>query len=90
MIINIFTPPKFVKQSLNIKYLKPAFYDDLLTIKTVLNKIPLVKIEFEYEVYNQNNELLNIGNTTLVFVDEKTRKPRKAPEDFLIKLEKQM
>jgi len=72
--------------SLNIKYLKPAHYDDLLTIKTILEKIPSIRIEFKYEVYNQNNELLNIGNTTLVFVDEKTRKPRKAPKDFIIKL----
>lgn len=72
--------------SLNIQYLKPALYDDLLTIKTKLIKKPAVRIEFEYEVYNQNNELLNIGNTTLVFIDAKTRKPRRAPKYFLIKL----
>jgi len=76
--------------SLNIKYLKPAHYDDLLTVKTILEKIPAIRIEFKYEVYNQNNELLNIGNTTLVFVDEKTRKPRKAPTNFLIKLHEKM
>ena len=72
--------------SLDIKYLKPAFYDDLLTIKTKIIKLPSVRIEFEYEVYNQNNELLNTGKTTLVFIDAKTRRPRKAPEDFLLKL----
>ncbi|MEN8121549.1 MAG: thioesterase family protein [Bacteroidota bacterium] len=69
--------------SLDIKYLKPAFYDDLLTIKTKIVNMPVVRIEFEYEVYNQNNELLNTGKTTLVFIDAQTRKPRKAPEDFL-------
>ena len=73
--------------NLNIKYLKPAFYDDYLTIKTKLIKMPAIRIEFEYEVYNQNGELLNIGETTLVFIDAKTRKPRKAPEDFLKKLQ---
>jgi len=72
--------------SLDIKYLKPALYDDLLTIKTKIIKIPSVRIEFEYEIFNQNNELLNIGNTTLVFIDSQTRKPRKAPVDFLLKL----
>ncbi len=74
---------------LDIKYLKPAMYDDLLTIKTKIPKIPEARIEFEYEVYNQNSELLNIGKTTLVFIDAETRKPRRAPEDFLRKIAKQ-
>ncbi|OQX97658.1 MAG: hypothetical protein B6I20_12190 [Bacteroidetes bacterium 4572_117] len=47
--------------SLEIKYIKPAFYDDLLTIKTKLVKMPSIRIQFECEVYNQNDELLNIG-----------------------------
>ena len=72
--------------SLDIKYLKPALYDDLLTIKTKISKLPAIRIEFEYEVYNQNNELLNIASTTLVFIDAETRKPRRAPKDFLIKI----
>ena len=74
--------------NLDIKYLKPAFYDDLLTIKTKLIKMPSVRIEFEYEVFNQNDELLNTGKTTLVFIDAQTRRPRKAPHDFLLKLKK--
>jgi len=74
--------------SLEIKYLKPAKYDDLLTIKTTLKEIPLARITFFYQVFNQNNELLNEGSTTLVFVDEKTRRPRKAPEDLLNSLSK--
>ena len=72
---------------LNINYLKPAFYDDLLTVKTIVAKKPLVRIEFEYEVFNQNKELLTQGHTTLVFIDAKTRKPRKAPKYFLDKIE---
>ena len=55
--------------SLNVKFIKPAFYDDELTIKTYLTKLPLVRIEFLYEIYNQHNELLNNGETTLVFID---------------------
>jgi len=69
--------------TLNVKYIKPAFYDDELTIKTFLTKLPLLRIEFLYEIYNQNNELLNTGETTLVFIDANTRKPRKAPIEFL-------
>jgi acyl-CoA thioester hydrolase len=74
--------------NLNIQYLKPAMYDDLLTIKTKLMKMPLVRIEFEYEVYNQHDELLNMGSTTLVFIDAETRKPKKAPIEFLNELKK--
>ena len=73
--------------NLNIQYLKPAFYDDLLTIKTKLVKMPSIRIEFEYETYNQHQELLNIGSTTLVFINAKSRKPCKAPKDFLENLQ---
>ena len=72
--------------SLNIKYIKPAFYDDELTIKTFLTKLPNVRIEFLYEIYNQFNELLSTAETTLVFIDANTRKPKKAPDDFISKL----
>jgi acyl-CoA thioester hydrolase len=70
----------------NIKYLKPAFYDDLLIIKTSIKEMPRVKMIFEYEIFNQKNELLNIGSTTLVFVDIKTNKPCMAPLFLLEKI----
>lgn len=72
--------------SMKIDYKKPAKYDDLLTVKTILRQMPLVKLEFEYEIYNEKGDLLNKGTTLLVFVDEKTRKPCKAPKYFLDKL----
>jgi acyl-CoA thioester hydrolase len=74
--------------SLNVKYIKPAYYDDELTIKTFVRKLPGVRIEFEYEVYNDNNELINKGDTTLVFVDMKTNKPTNAPADFIDEIKK--
>lgn len=41
------------------RYLRPAKYDDLLTIKTILKELPLHhKIEFFQEVYNEANVLL--------------------------------
>ena len=72
----------------NIKYLKPAVYDDLLVIKTTIKELPTVRITFDYEIYNQNNELLNVGNTTLVFVEINTNKPRSAPDSFMEKIKK--
>lgn len=70
----------------NLKYLKPALYDDLLLIKTTIKEIPRARITFDYEIYNQNNELLNEGSATLVFIDMKTNKPRPAPDSFLEKI----
>ncbi len=72
----------------NLKYLKPALYDDLLLIKTTIKEIPRARITFDYEIYNQNNELLNEGSATLVFIDMKTNKPRSAPDSFLEKIKK--
>lgn len=74
--------------SLNVKYLKPAFYDDELTIKTIVRKLPSARIEFEYEVYNEKNELINKGDTSLVFVNMKTMKPTSAPKGFLDDIKK--
>jgi len=72
--------------NLNINYIKPAKYDDLLTIVTILKKKPLVKIEFDMEVYNENNELLATGSTSLVFIDMIKNKPTKAPHELLDKI----
>ena len=70
----------------NLKYLKPALYDDLLIIKTTIKELPTVRITFDYEIYNQKNELLNLGNTTLVFINTATNKPCPAPQSFVEKI----
>jgi acyl-CoA thioester hydrolase len=68
------------------KFLKPALFDDLLIIKTIIKEIPISRISFDYEIYNQKNELINIGNTILVFVDIASNKPCRAPKDFIKKI----
>ncbi|WP_036825963.1 acyl-CoA thioesterase [Polaribacter sp. Hel1_85] len=70
--------------SLNCNFIKSALYDDVLTIKTILKKKPMVKIEFDYEIVNQNDELICTGNTTLAFMNSKTMKPTRCP-DYLLK-----
>ena len=72
--------------NLNINYLKPAIYDDLITVETTLNKKPLVRIEFDMRIYNQDNELLTEGTTKLVFIDMIKNKPTKAPSELLDKI----
>lgn len=67
----------------SIKYFKPSHYDDLLVVKTMIKEIPATRIRFDYEMYNQQGEKLNEGETTLVFVDAKRNKPTKAPVGFI-------
>ncbi|MEN3322456.1 thioesterase family protein [Mariniflexile soesokkakense] len=69
--------------SLNINYKKSAVYDDVINVKTQLKNIPTAKIEFEYEITNEEGEILTMANTTLVFIDMKTNRPIKAPQYIL-------
>lgn len=66
-----------------IKYYKPAFYDDELTIETTITEIPKARIYFTYKTYNAKNELINEAKTSLVFVNKTTGRPCMAPEHFL-------
>lgn len=63
-----------------IKFLKPAKYDDLLEIHTFIRKIPGVRIEFEYEIFNENREKLTEASTILYFFDAKKQKIIRCPE----------
>ncbi len=65
--------------SLTMNYKKPARYDDLLRVRTIFKKQDGVKIEFDYEIYNEANELLTTGYSMLVFVDMKTGRPVSPP-----------
>lgn len=72
-----------------IKYKKPAYYDDELTLITKLTEIPGgVKLTFETECYNQNKELLNSGFVTLAIIDKNTNKLCRLPDWFLDELKK--
>ncbi|MBT4881255.1 MAG: acyl-CoA thioesterase [Flavobacteriales bacterium] len=76
--------------NLNIKYKKPAFYDDELTIRTTIKELPSAKIIFHYETLNAKNELLNTGEVVLVFMNKKTGKPCFAPEIVMSKLKEKL
>jgi acyl-CoA thioester hydrolase len=72
---------------MNVEYIAPALYDELITIKTSVKSKPGVKIVFFYEIFNSRNELINKATTTLVFVDKKNRKPCRPPENFIKQIE---
>ena len=68
---------------LTSKFLRPAHYDDLLTIKTVLKEWPTNhRIEFNQEVYNQHEKLLTIGKVVLYFIDAITKEKTVMPEEW--------
>ncbi|WLD22805.1 thioesterase family protein [Flavobacterium dauae] len=71
--------------SLSMNYKKPAVYDDELTVTTKLKYLGGVKIEFDYEITNQQGDLLTTAHTVLVFVDMQTKRPVAVP-DYLEKL----
>lgn len=72
--------------SLNINYKKSAGYDDIINVKTQLKNKPTAKIEFEYEITNNEGEILTTANTILVFIDTKTNRPIRVPQYILDKL----
>jgi len=67
---------------LHAVYHKPANYDELLTIRTIIREIPKVKFRIVSEIYNEKMELINEGEVTLGFMDASTGKPRRAPAEF--------
>ena len=72
--------------SLSCKFIKSAKYDDILTIETFLKKKPMVKIEFDYIITNQDQDLICTGNSVLAFMNMETGKPRRCPDDLLERL----
>ncbi|MFQ3350249.1 MAG: acyl-CoA thioester hydrolase [Candidatus Arcticimaribacter sp.] len=63
-------------------YKTPALFDDSLTIYVFLSELPRVKIIFLYEIKNQKDEIVCTGETTLAFLNAKTRKLVRCPEEF--------
>ena len=62
------------------RYLLPGRYDELLRIVTTIREKPSVRIVFEYEIFNEENKLINQGETLLAFVDKNTNRPCRPPE----------
>ena len=72
---------------LHVNYYRPAFYDDLITVKTMLKELPSEsKIQFHTELYNEAGIFLNKGVTTLVFFDIKEKKRTTIPQDLYNRL----
>ena len=73
--------------SLSLKFMKSAVYDEVINVRTQLNKMPTASLDFDYELTNEKGELLSTANTGLVFVDKSTKRPTRCPQYILDKLQ---
>jgi len=69
--------------SMNFKFLRKTKYDALLTAKTILKDIQGARIWFTYKLFNEQNELINVAETELAFVERDNWKPCVVP-DFIM------
>jgi acyl-CoA thioester hydrolase len=60
--------------SLEMRFVRPALYDELLTVRTTLREMPVENIVFHMEIFNEKKKLVNGGRVKLCFVEAKTNK----------------
>ena len=65
---------------MQVRFLRPARYDDLLTIHTTVPSLPEKDIRFRYEIHNESGNLLNGALVQLCFLDATTLQRIEAPE----------
>ena len=69
--------------SMQTRYVRPVYYDDLITISTALRKLPDQSITFHMKLKNEAGKLVNGGSVKLCFLDAETKKSVKAPQVLL-------
>ena len=62
-----------------MKFFRPAFYDEVLTVRITMPELPGARLIFDHEVFNAQGELLNTGRVVLGYVNAATRRPCRAP-----------
>lgn len=63
----------------NLRYFKPIFYDDEIFIKMQFNLISPTKLNIEYKVFNNSDQLIHSANTLLTFIKRATKRPCRIP-----------
>ena len=72
--------------SLQMRFVRPALYDELLTVKTNLRHLPTDTITFYMEIYNEKKKLVNGGSVKLCFVEMASGKTVAPPQYLIEKL----
>ena len=67
----------------SIRYYKPAFYDDEISIQVIMEELPDTRITFTYQTFDATGVQLNLATTTLVFVSIETKRPIRIPDKVL-------
>ena len=76
--------------SMNVKYIKPVLYDELISIETTVEKITGARAIFHSDIYNSEGELVNSADVILTFIDRETRRIIRAPEELTKVLEENL
>jgi len=65
---------------MHLRYLKPAFYDEELTVVSTVSEIPKTRIIINFEFFNPAGEKICKARTAMAIVNEQSRKPMRAPQ----------
>lgn len=65
------------------KYIGPAHYDEIITVRAMIAEEPMARINITYEIRNEAGRIINTGRTVLGFVNSETRRPCRAPQHFV-------
>lgn len=72
--------------SLDMRFVRPANYDDLLTVRSEIRHLPDEHLVFHVEIRNAQRKLVNAGRVRLCFFDAGTKRVVPAPEFLLMQL----
>lgn len=72
-----------------IKYRQPAYYDELIKVKAIVEEMPMARMTFKYEIRGEDDRDIATGLTTLGFIDKITRRPHRAPAWLLEVVERE-
>jgi acyl-CoA thioester hydrolase len=72
--------------TMETRYVRPAYFDDVLTVKTTVKKMPVDFLRFNVEIFNQHGKLVCGGKIKLCFMDMKTQKRVKCPQELIDKM----
>lgn len=72
--------------SANLNFKAPLFFGDYFQVSVSLKNKPAARLEFDYIIINQKNEIICTGSTILAFISSDKKKPLRCPTFLLEKL----
>lgn len=72
-----------------VKYRTPAYYDELIRVRATVEKMPMARMTFRYEVFGEDDREIASGLTVLGFIDKETRRPQRVPAWLVEVLERE-